>query len=146
MPNLLDRFTNVKIGKESYKIDYVSTIGAYGDFAKIEKLNVILKSWFNILVTPPRTVDHDPEYGCGIQKFLFKPLDSFLINEIKDEIAYALKRYDPRAELTEINVEFLSSKKGLYVELYVRYKGEKGNISITADETSFLIHQTLGQN
>jgi uncharacterized protein len=144
MPNLLDRFSTVKIGKESFKIDYTSTIGPSGDFTRIEKLNVILKSWINILITPPGTADHDPEYGCGIQRFLFRPLDSFLADQIKDEITTAIRRYDDRAELENVIVKFLPTKKNLLVDLYVKYQGEKGKINVTVGQDSFLIKQTTG--
>ncbi len=141
MTNLLDRFSKTQLGNESYIIDYISTINPSGDFTKIEKINVILKSWFNILITPKRTVDHDPEFGCGIQRYIFKQVDGFTSNEIKDEIIYSLNRYDNRASIEKIIVEVLPNKKGFYIEIHVDYEGETSSLGFTLDENSFFTQQ-----
>jgi len=138
MPNMLDRFSKVSTGKQSYIIDYLYRINVSGDFEIIKGINAIVNSWLNILTTSVGTVDHDPEFGCGIQQYLFKPLDSFTANDLKDEIKYKLMRYDNRARIEKIDVSGDVKEKQLYVEIYIIYKGKRSIIKNRFDQSSFL--------
>ncbi len=141
MGNLLNKFSKTTLGNNKYISDYSSKISPSGDFSKITKLNVILLSWFHILTTPKETADHDPEFGCGIQKYLFKLADGYTSDELKDDIRTSLMKYDNRAKLTDVQVKLLKNKKGFYVELHASYQGDRDKISFTLDENSFFIFQ-----
>ena len=134
MANILDRFNNSVIGSKGKIADYTSTISSKGDFKRVVDINAIILSWNNILLTPTRSYDWDPEFGCDLYKMIFEPADDLTIEKIKDEIINKLQRYDDRATIADIDVVFLSNMKGLSIKLNVEYKGEESEFHIVVDE------------
>jgi len=137
MANILDRFNKKIIGSKGKISDYVSVIDSSGDFKRINDINVILNSWKNILLTPKRTYDHDPEFGCGIHEFLFEPTDVKTEEKIKNEIMKQISKYDNRATIKEIKIIFYSNKKGFIINLTVEYKKQQETMKIKIDESIF---------
>jgi len=142
MANILDRFQKSVVGSKSRYADFTDVISPSGDFTRITDLNVILKSWYKLLVTPTRTVDHDPEFGCDIYKYIFSPADNDTMNEIIDEVSYAIRRYDNRAILQGVSVTFLNNRKGFAVNISAEYNGQTGEIQAVIDQTTFNILET----
>ena len=139
MANILDRFQKSVVGSKTRYSDFIDVISPSGDFTRITDINVILKSWFKILITPTRTVDHDPEFGCDLYKYVFSPADNETMSEIIDEVSYAIKTYDNRAKLQGVGVTFLRNKKGFAVNITAEYGGESGEIQAVIDESTFNI-------
>ena len=137
MANLLDRFQKTVIGSKYRYLDFNDIISPSGDFTRITNLTVILKSWYTLLVTPKRTVDHDPEFGCDIYRYVFMPADIDTMNDIIDEVSYAIKTYDNRNKLKGVTVKFLSNKKGFIINIVAEYQGETGEIKAVIDENAF---------
>lgn len=67
----------------------------------IEAINNSLK---NIMSTPRGSVPGHPEFGCGINKYIFELLDPLVKESIKAEIEYAVKRWEQRVTIDEIEV------------------------------------------
>jgi len=139
MANILDRFQKTVVGSKARYSDFTDVISPSGDFTRIINLNVILKSWYKLLVTPTRTVDHDPEFGCDLYKYVFSPADNETMVDIIDEITYAIKTYDNRARLQGVTVTFLNNRKGFVVNISAEYEGQSGEIQAVIDETTFNI-------
>jgi len=137
MANLLDRFKTEVIGSADIIYDYLSYIAPSGDFKRIDKLNVILNSWNNILLTPRGTYLHDPEFGSDLYKYVFEPSDDISIDGIKNEVANRIAMYDDRAIIEDIEVNVQSNGKRINVILYVNYKGEKGILDVKFDDVTF---------
>jgi hypothetical protein len=70
--NLLSRFNQTIVGSNSKLADYISKVSSKGDFKRITDLEVILNSWNNILLTPRRSYQFDPEYGSDLYKMIFE--------------------------------------------------------------------------
>jgi len=137
MANLLSRFNEAVAGSDSKLADYKSTVASIGDFRRIDDIHVILNSWSNILTTPRRTYMFDPEYGSDLYKLIFEPADEVTKQAIIDETVSVLTRYDNRARVNDIHVEFLANKKGFNVSVDVEYEGETGQIEVIVDEDSY---------
>lgn len=45
-----------------------------------------------------------PEYGCGISRLMFEPVDQRTITKIQNSIADAILLYEPRIELSNMNI------------------------------------------
>ena len=45
-----------------------------------------------------------PSYGCGVMDRLFDPLDDFSENIIRDDVLRAVKRWEPRVNLTAVRL------------------------------------------
>ncbi len=137
MANLLNRFNTKVIGSEDIDYDYLSYIAPSGDFNRIDKLNVILNSWNNILLTPRGTYLHDPEFGSDLYKYVFEPSDELSIEGVKNEVSNRIIMYDDRAIIEDIEVIFQTNGKRFNVIIYVDYQGEKGTLNVKFDDVTF---------
>jgi phage baseplate assembly protein W len=135
--NLLDRFKKTIVGSKGTIGDFTSAIISSGDFNRITDIQVILNSWSNILLTPTKTYDHDPEYGSNLYKMIFEPCDDQTKNKIKNEIYNKLSKYDDRASIQEMKINYLTNKKGFVVDIIANYKGQKSEVRIVIDESIY---------
>ena len=119
MANLLSRFNQTVAGSDSKLGDYKSTIESKGDFKRIKGIEVIINSWNNILVTPKRSYMFDPEYGSNLYKMVFEPADDRTKQQIIQETVGSIRKYDDRAKISNIRVEFFPNLKGFTVALDV---------------------------
>ena len=136
MSGLLERFQKNVVGSKGRIADYTASIASTGDFNRITNLQVILNSWKNILLTPLRSVSHDPEYGSNLYKYVYDMLDQDTIESIRDEIYYRLMINDNRAIVTNVNITVLPNMKGINVNVQCKYQGEVGEMSATIDPNS----------
>jgi len=137
MPNLLTRFQKTVVGSNKKIGDYLSKIDVSGDFKRISDIEVIIASWSNILITPKRTYQFDPEYGSDLYKMVFEPSDDTTVDAIIDEVVGALSLYDDRAIIKDITVNFLSNLKGFDIAIDVEYQGAKGELEVVIDENAY---------
>jgi len=137
MANLLDRFNKTVIGSESKLADYKSKITSKGDFKRIENIEVIINSWNNILITPKRTYMFDPEYGSDLYKLVFEPLDEQTKKRIVDETVGVIRKYDERALITGVRVDYLSNRKGFTVSIDVKYEGTTEQLQVVIDQNTY---------
>lgn len=137
MANLLSRFNQTVIGSESKIGDYRSTISSTGDFKRIEGIETIINSWNNILVTPRRSYMFDPEYGSNLYKLVFEPADEKTQQQIIQETVETIRRYDNRARITDVDVEFFPNMKGFIVAIDVSYDGDTSQLQVVIDQNTY---------
>ena len=137
MANLLDRFNKTVVGADDKDADYQSKIVTSGDFKRVRDIEVILSSWTNILVTPKRTYQYDPEYGSNLYKLVFDPADESTEEAIIQEVIETLRIYDARATIREVTVTFIPSRKGFNVAIDVEYKGDNAELQVVIDENVY---------
>jgi len=137
MANLLDRFNTQVRGSKNRIYDYLPKITAKGEFKRINDLNVIINSWNNILMTPRRTYINDPEYGSDLHLLVFEPADAISVERVQTEILDRLRLYDDRASITNLEVFTFKNKKGYSIDITVEFEGEKSDISISFDDSSY---------
>ena len=135
--NLLDRFNKTVVGADDKDADYQSKIVTSGDFKRITDIEVILSSWTNILVTPKRTYQYDPEYGSDLYKLVFEPADEATEEQIIQETIETLRTYDPRAIVQNVDVTFIPSRKGFNVAIEIEYKGDDTQLQVVIDENVY---------
>jgi len=137
MANILDKFKNTSVGSSGRILDYLSKLASNGDFSKIYDIDAIINSWNNILLTPKGSMNHDPEFGSNIYKFIFEPADTKTQQAIKDEIYSSLVKYDNRANISDVTVAFYSNKKGFTVSITADFGGEISSSTLSLDENAF---------
>jgi len=137
MSTLMEKFQKSVIGSGGRIADYTAKIAPYGDFFRVEDLQTILSSWNNILLTPTRTYTYDPEFGSDLYRYVFDPQDEDTRQEIRDEILYKLRRYDDRAQIVDLKIEYLTGQKGFTVSIVVDYEGQRGGVSFEIDESLY---------
>jgi len=137
MVDLLKRFNQTVSGSDSKIGDYKSKIEAKGDFRRIDDLEVIINSWNNILITPRRTYQYDPEYGSDLYKLVFEPGDDITAARIKDEVINTLLKYDDRASLSDITILFYEDRKAFMVSARVEFEGDSADLQVLFDDTTY---------
>ena len=137
MANLLSRFNETVAGSNSKLADFTSTIAAKGDFRRIKNLEVLINSWNNILMTPRRTYQFDPDFGSDLYKMVFEPADQTTVNKVIEEVTANLLRYDDRAIIENVDVTFFRNQKGFSVAVDVNYQGETGQLEVAIDESVY---------
>lgn len=137
MANLLNRFNESVAGSNTKIADYLSTIAVAGDFKRIRDLEVILNSWNNILITPKRSYQYDPEYGSDLYKLVFEPADDITLDKVINEVKNTLMRYDDRATINDIDVVFFSNQKGFSLTIDVEYEGDTKQLNAILDESTY---------
>ena len=96
-----------------------------------------MSSWTNILVTPKRTYQYDPEYGSDLYKLVFEPADEATEEQIIQETIETLRTYDPRAIVQNVDVTFIPSRKGFNVAIEIEYKGDDTQLQVVIDENVY---------
>jgi len=137
MANLLDRFNKTVAGSDQKLGDYLSKIAPVGDFKRIGDLEVIISSWSNILITPRRSYQFDPNYGSNLYKLVFEPADPKTESRIIDETVNTIRKYDDRAVISNVSVVFLDNMKGFSIGIDVSYQGERGEFEVVIDESAY---------
>ena len=137
MANLLDRFNQTVAGSDQKLADYLSKIAPVGDFKRINEVEVIVSSWSNILVTPKRSYQFDPDYGSNLYKLVFEPADEKTKERIINESVDVIRLYDDRAIIEDVQVVFSENQKSFSITMSVDYKGERGEIEVVIDESAY---------
>ena len=73
-----------------------------------------------------------PDIGCDIYKSLFEPFEEeFTQTLLKKYIKDVIDNYEPRVELTDINIEVISEEHSLKIDIYFIPIGEITPINVT---------------
>ncbi|MEA3485932.1 MAG: GPW/gp25 family protein [Candidatus Aerophobetes bacterium] len=83
-------------------MNYVDMASKLGEYAKNDI--AVENSIQNILSTSIGSVPGHPEFGCGIDKYLFELIDPLISQMIEEEIRYAIDRWEPRVEILKVIV------------------------------------------
>lgn len=137
MASLLSRFNETVAGSNSKLADYTTKVSASGDFKRITDIVVLINSWNNILITPRRTYMFDPEYGSDLYKMVFEPADQDTVNKVISEVTETLLRYDDRASVQNVEVNFYKNKKGFSVGVDIYYDGDTHQLQVVIDDSTY---------
>lgn len=137
MANLLSRFNETVAGSNSKLADYTPRVAASGDFKRVKDVEVLLNSWNNILITPKKTYQFDPEYGSNLYKMIFEPADQTTVNKVINEVRDNLLKYDDRASVEDVKVTFFKNNKGFSVAIDVNFEGNTSQLQVVIDEAIY---------
>lgn len=74
-----------------------------------------------ILATAPGERPMRPEFGCGIHDYVFDVIDAETLGRMKQEIERALRRWEPRIELVDVQFD-LDEHSGGRLEIQLDYR------------------------
>ena len=75
-----------------------------GDVTPVEDVAAIKRSVKNIILTNFRERPFKPGFGANVRDQLFEPAEPFTALTIRQNILFALQKYEPRANVLEITV------------------------------------------
>jgi phage baseplate assembly protein W len=90
-----------------------------------------------ILRTRPGERLHLPDFGCGLDEYLFEPNDVANLRQIQEAVKRSLVRWEPRIKLDDIRVA-LNAADATMVDITIFYtliatqKRERVNLSVSA--------------
>jgi phage baseplate assembly protein W len=79
-----------------------------------------------ILSTSPGERPMRPQFGCGLNNFVFAPADSSTASLIVTEVRSALDRWEPRVVVEDVRVDFSSADRG-ELHIYLTYRRRDSN-------------------
>ncbi|MFI0466237.1 GPW/gp25 family protein [Saccharopolyspora sp. 5N102] len=94
-------------------------VGATGGIAMVEREQEIEEAIRLVLGTAPGERPMRPEFGCGIHEYVFAPSDGATAGRIAQEVRSALRRWEPRIDVTDVVVAFDTVEEGvLYIDVH----------------------------
>lgn len=75
------------------------------DLIALKNENAIARSVRNLIFTVPGDKPFQPNIGCRVTDMLFENLDIITAQQIRGEIEYTIKNFEPRVDLQEVKVE-----------------------------------------
>ena len=100
------------------------------DLSVVTNDNSIKQAVKNLILTTPGEKPFQPLVGSSVNSLLFETLDAFTVDTIEDEIRSTINQYEPRVELTNVDVTPI-------------YEGNKLNVSIEYQVVGLPIVETI---
>lgn len=112
-------------------------VGANGSMLWSEGEQNVRESIAIILRTAPGERLLLPDFGCGLDRYLFEPNNTTTLRLIQEEIKRALTRWEPRIKLDDVLVQVNSGDARvvditIYYTLIATQKHEKVNMSLVS--------------
>lgn len=93
------------------------------DASIVRNDNAIKQAIKNLILTTPGEKPFQPTVGSKVMDMLFEPLDPFTADAVKDEIINTVNQYEPRVELTKVDVTAIPEGNKLNITLEYRIVG-----------------------
>ena len=93
------------------------------DAIALKNASAVARSVRNIVMTFPGEKPFQPTVGSKVMDMLFEPLDPFTADAVKDEIINTVNQYEPRVELTKVDVTAIPEGNKLNITLEYRIVG-----------------------
>jgi len=87
-------------------------ISSTGDFYQSEDVEVIIQSLYVILMTPLESRPWQPEFGCKLREYLWDLNDDQTLDNIKNDVQSAIRRWENRIIANEVVVERVDQSAG----------------------------------
>ncbi len=89
------------------------------DIAGLYDIEAIKNSIANALLTSPGEKILSPEFGIDLRRYIFEPVDEFTEEDIKEDIADNLPKFEPRIELEKVEVQGLEEEQQYNIQLQI---------------------------
>jgi phage baseplate assembly protein W len=113
--------------------DIDSSINGYGDLTELFDVDVIVNSINKILRINRGTYLDDPQFGLGLEKYLFEPSDRITQEAITQDVRHAIASYEKRARIA-VEVAFYSDMKGFEIKIFIEKDGVKKETRVKVTE------------
>ena len=93
------------------------------DLSIVNNDNSIKQAVKNIILTSPGEKPFQPLVGSSVNRLLFEPLDAFTADTIAEEITTTINQFEPRVQLTNVDVTPIFESNKLNVSLEYKIVG-----------------------
>lgn len=103
-----------------------------GHVAETQYEDDIRQSIRIIIETAPGERVMRPDFGCGIHELVFAPMDSQTLQRVRSVVEDALRRYEARIEVIDVNVEespeLTDGRLRIELDYRIRKTNQVGNL------------------
>ena len=104
-----------------------------GDVYKKRDGAAVKQSVKNLLLTDHYEKPFLPNFGANLRGMLFELADETTEGEVYDRIITSLERYEPRAEITSVDVNVLPDQNDIRVTVVFRIKSTQESVTFTTN-------------
>ena len=101
------------------------------DVAKIFDVQAIKRAVKNIILTNKYERAFNSDFGCNLRGFLFENITEPLLVIIKDRVAMAIEKYEPRVTVEDVVVNDDQDKNGLSIMVSFLINGTEAPVSVS---------------
>ncbi len=91
-----------------------------GDVRPVSNDKAVKSALVNLLRSPIGSKPFYPEYGVNLSRYLFELADPITESMINEDIAKAIKRFEPRAEVVAIESSMEDYGITIKIEYYIK--------------------------
>ena len=100
-----------------------------GDIALKREVQSVKQSVLNILLTNRGERPFDPEFGSDIRKQLFENFDPITEQLLSDQIRSALRNYEPRVRVLNIDIDGQPDRNSLDISVEVEIQSPERTVT-----------------
>ena len=101
------------------------------DVAKLFDVQAIKRSVKNIILTNKYERPFNSDFGCNLRGFLFENITEPLLVIIKDRVAMAIEKYEPRVTVEDVVVRDDQDKNGISIMVSFLINGTEAPVSVS---------------
>ena len=101
------------------------------DVARIFDVQAIKRAVKNIILTNKYERAFNSDFGCNLRGFLFENITEPLLVIIKDRVAMAIEKYEPRVTVEDVVVRDDQDKNGISIMVSFLINGTEAPVSVS---------------
>ena len=101
------------------------------DVARLFDVQAIKRAVKNIILTNKYERPFNSDFGCNLRGFLFENMTEPMMVIIKDRVAMAIEKYEPRVSVEDVVVREDENNNGIDIMVSVLINGAEAPISIS---------------
>ena len=101
------------------------------DVARLFDIQAIKRSVKNIILTNKYERPFNPDFGCNLRGFLFENLTEPMVVIIKDRVAMAIEKYEPRVSVEDVIVKNSSDPNGINIQVSFLINGVEAPVTVS---------------
>ena len=101
------------------------------DVARLFDVQAIKRSVKNIILTNKYERPFNSDFGCNLRGFLFENITEPLLVIIKDRVAMAIEKYEPRVSVEDVVVRDDQDKNGISIMVSFLINGTEAPVSVS---------------
>ena len=101
------------------------------DVARLFDVQAIKRAVKNIILTNKYERPFNPDFGCNLRGFLFENLTEPMVVIIKDRVAMAIEKYEPRVSVEDVIVKNSSDPNGSNIQVSFLINGVEAPVTVS---------------
>ena len=101
------------------------------DVARLFDVQAIKRAVKNIILTNKYERPLNPDFGCNLRGFLFENITEPLLVIIKDRVAMAIEKYEPRVSVEDVVVKNDIDKNGINIQVSFLINGVEAPVTVS---------------